>query len=457
LGKFIKKSGRIFGSFLAIVLILGLAVVLFLPMDKIKDVVVEKVELATGAEVSVGDASLRLFPVTGVRLSKGHVAGTGRDLAQATGSANNLENYDIQFDHLDVKVSLLPLFSKTLVVDAINLAGPVVHFQQENNEVSVENYTLAVTQLTLPVDVAQKSGRLSSKKLQGEKVPLGEQIPSGLAFDFNFFAGALTTPHNPFRDVSATGHMAHRILDVDAFEAKRARGLLAGGMKIDWVENSWGFLTFNFEVTDISPGALFDPLVKGMQERLDGTLGGKVAGRCNLKDRDTILETLVLAGNLNSQDGVLYARDLLHDAGRYIGHKQDLMDIRYQSLAHNFKVENGRYFVHNLKIDGLDTEWSCNGWFGLQGSMDLEVQVKLPPGFTPDLGQWTILAEGLRDSEGRIPLIFNLRGKASRPKVIVDLKAFGTVQEQVEAGAKAAIEDAAKKGLSEVLDKWKIR
>ncbi len=157
-----------------------------------------------------------------------------------------------------------------------------------------------------------------------------------------------------------------------------------------------------------------------------------------------------LTGRIGSGQGVLGAGDWLKDIAEYLGDRQDLKNIRFSELDHNFRVSQGRYQVEELTIDGYDTDWRAQGWVSLEGTLDLDLHVKFPAGFTPDLGQWSWLAEGLRDEDQRVNLTLHLTGPSEHPKV--GLKLGGSKKAGEEKPA-----DKLKKGLGGFLDKLKTK
>jgi hypothetical protein len=88
-------------------------------------------------------------------------------------------------------------------------------------------------------------------------------------------------------------------------------------------------------------------------------------------------------------------------------------------------VEQERYVTETLEIDGHDTDWQADGWLGFEGGIGLNVGVRLPEGFTPDLGGMSFLAETLRDPEGRVNLGLKLSGRAAAPTIGLDFRRLG--------------------------------
>ena len=198
-------------------------------------------------------------------------------------------------------------------------------------------------------------------------------------------------------------------------------GASTGTAESDWERDPWGDLVFSFAADRVPAIALLAPWAPDVGDKLSADLVAEGSGRCRLRDQETVLATLDLTGRVEAEDGVVHAEEWLRDIRRYLGDRQDLVDVRFRGLEHAFRIERGRYVVQDLAIDGLDSDWRGDGWVGLDGTIDLNLGVRLPAGFTPDLGNFTFMADALRDEEGRINLDLRLTGRSARPDVAVDM------------------------------------
>ncbi len=80
------------------------------------------------------------------------------------------------------------------------------------------------------------------------------------------------------------------------------------------------------------------------------------------------------------------------------------------------------------------------------------LKVQLPAGFTPDLGDFSFLADGLRDDQGRVALDLKLTGEARQPTVGLNLDPEAMLKkDEVRKG----LEEEVKKGLGGLLDRLK--
>jgi len=179
-----------------------------------------------------------------------------------------------------------------------------------------------------------------------------------------------------------------------------------------------------------------------------GSVTTQVSGSCSLKDKDTVLNSLSLAGDALSTNGHIDARSLLEDISPYLGQRQDLKLIRFKEFLHHLEVHDGRYYLTDLRLHGLDTDWWGDGWLGFDGNIDMRLAVKLPANFKPDLGDLGFLADGLRGEDGRIKLDLQLTGRASQPVVNLLLT-------QAKEQTQQNVQEEVKKGVQGLLDKLK--
>ena len=443
--KLFKRLGILLGIIILIPIILIIIGTLLLPKDKVKEQVVAHLTAATGAEVVLGEPSVRWWPQLAVSLDGGSISGTGEALTAATGSDNKLKDYQVQLSDFKVRLELPPLLSKRIEVGQVKVAGPSLQVAWEKGEMLAEDFQLEISDLGLVL--AETTPEIPAV---GKQIPPGEKIPEELVLSFAGQVGRLTLQKVLYDEVVFQGDLDTRIFTLESFQARRSTGLISGSGEIDYERDPWGELDFEVRAESVPASSLFEPWVPDLGRRLTGDLDSEVSLTCNLKDQETIRSSLSLNGDLGCGEGVLAAADWLRDVSPYLGDRQDLKNISFSSLTHAFRVDGGKYILENLSIDGHDTDWVGRGWVGLDGTIDAALQVKLPPGFTPDLGQWSFLADTLRDQDGRVNLDLHLTGMAAKPKVGLNL---GNLQ----GGATEGAAEAVKKGLGGLLDKLKTR
>ncbi len=405
-----------------VLLLVFLAVVLLVPRmvpgELISEQISREVERATGATVVLNEARLHWAWGWRLALQEGSIRGTGTALAAATGSPNDLQTYDIEFEDFSVVPALLPLLRKKLVVKEVRWSGPRLRIDWGSGEVDAGGFDLRITDLNLSLD-PEKTEALDSR-LQ-HNAPPGDLIPADLAFSFTVAADTLVLQRVVYTEVDLTGRLDEKILFVDDLSGRRSTGTITGKLNIDFVTNPWGRLDFQAEARLVPAAALLKPWAQEIGNRLDCDLKTELTGVFDMRDKATVLRTLNVTGWMSGGPGVLHAAVWLQEVTPYLGGRQDLKDVRFENLVHHFKFNQGRYFLDKLTLTGGETEWGGQGWVDLKGNLGMGVDVKLPAGFTPDLGNFSFLAQTLRDSEGRINLPLKLSGRSDQPTVGVDL------------------------------------
>ena len=399
-----------------VVLLLFVVLVLVVPRmvstEMLTTRLIQAVERATGAQVTLQEARLSWWGRWHVTLRDGSLVGTGAALTAATGTPNELESFTIAIEELSLTPALLPLLRKKLEIQTIEMTGPRLAVVWGRGRAEVTGYRLRLTHLNLGLD--------PSVPVRRSDAP-GELIPADLSFHFSTAADTLVLERVPYTRFEAEGVFASKVLEVTSLAARRATGKLEGILAVDYAADPWGRLDFEATVEDVPGDELLVPWLPDIAQRLECDLDASVVGGLDLRDAATRSRTLDIAGSLTGGEGILHAADWLTEVRPYLGDRQDLLDIRFRKLDHQFRVVQGRYLLQDLAFGGRDTDWRAQGWVELEGRLAIGIDVKLPPGFTPDLGNFSFLAATLRDPEGRINLPLQLSGPSNRPTVGVDL------------------------------------
>jgi len=258
--------------------------------------------------------------------------------------------------------------------------------------------------------------------------------------------------------VDAEINLAEAQLQVRDVRAVVGEGELTGTLTVGHVGRPQPHASVDAQFAGLPAAEVLTALAPSAAPYLEGAADGAVRGRFRLGDAVVLRRSLTLSGEAVLSDGVIHAAEWLEGVSPYLGDRQDLKDIVYGSLRHRLEVADGRYHIRDLDLRGRDTDWSGGGWLGLDGAIDLRLRAKLPPGFTPDLGAMSLLAEALRDADGRLTLDLTLTGRASRPTVGLDL---GSAGELLQGSSRSALEgergEAVLKGVQGLLDKFRKR
>ncbi len=386
------------------------------PHEKLAGEVAARVAAATGAEVVPGTVSLKVVGGLGLTLSDGRLSGTGAELRRRTGSGQNIGNYDLAYSRLEVSLGLWPLLRRRLEVETVRLTGPELLVEVDGDPVRLRIYDILVTDLRLD---------LAAPETPSDGEEPGLRIPAKLSFGLRAQAAEMIQRGTPWQAVRLTGAWAARRLQISGLTAALGDGRVIADGTLDYRDNPWGSLSWTARLEDLPAGTLLTPYLPDLGSKLVCALAGEVTGSMVLKDAATRRRSLTLNGQVTAGEGVLYAEEWLRDVSRYLGRRQDLKTVHFSRLTHRFAVLDGRYLIDVLEIDGHQTDWQANGWLGFDGGIGLTVGVRLPAGFTPDLGSMSFLAETMRDGEGRVRLGLKLSGRAAAPTIGLDFAALG--------------------------------
>lgn len=284
--------------------------------------------------------------------------------------------------------------------------------------------------------------------------PVGELIPADLDLDLHAEAGTVRLKQTPYREVSLDGTLRARVIDVPSLAASLGTGRIAGSARVDYAEDPTGHASWQATVTDVPASALLEPYAGWLAAVWTGALNAELSGDCGLADPEVVRRTLSLTGDLRGTEGSVDLRQQLSGVSKYLGSRQDLLQVTYNRLRQHVVVDDGKVLLQDLAIDGTQTDWSGDGWVSLDGGIELGLHVKLPAGFTPDLGDLSFLAEGLRDDQGRIGLDLKLTGQARSPAVGLDVDPAALLQQE---DLRKRLQEEAQKGLGGLLDRLKGR
>lgn len=283
---------------------------------------------------------------------------------------------------------------------------------------------------------------------------VGDLIPPDLSVDLDAMVAELVFLKSRYTAVEVRGTLRERVIDVPEFVARLGAGRIDGRARIDYAADSGGRASWTVGVVDAPAGVLLAPYVSDLATVWTGSLDADLEGHCDLADPEAIRSSLTVDGDVSGRDGSIDLRRSLGGAARYLGDRQDLLHVAYDLVRQHIRVEDGRVHVEDLRLQGQETDWIGNGWIGLDGTLDVALNVRLPAGFTPDLGDLSFLAEGLRDDDGRVALDFQLTGQSRSPTVALNLDPAEMLKsDEVREG----LEDEVKKGLGGLLDRLKGR
>ncbi|MDI6767861.1 MAG: AsmA-like C-terminal region-containing protein [Bacteroidota bacterium] len=159
-------------------------------------------------------------------------------------------------------------------------------------------------------------------------------------------------------------------------------------------------------------------------------------------------QTLVGEGKVQIFDGKLLGFPLTTKLADYTG-INEMREVTFKNWSNAFSISDGRVNIRDLKVSSSISDFSMNGYHGLDGSMAYALNVKLPESASNRVrlsGVADQLLQFFKDKDNRINLNFDVSGTTTSPSLHLNTKA----QEEM---AKQAIEKEKQK----LLEKGKTK
>jgi hypothetical protein len=392
------------------------------PRDRLAAQAAEALAAATGARVTVETASATL------------VGGPGLRLRGVRLEAN--EAWQVTLESAEVSLAVAPLLGRELVVDRLVATGPAAAALAGGRAVALTSFTLEANGLGLAVPAAA-AGASEAASAAGP----GGRWPGGLRGTVTLRAAQVAIGGFTLADVEAEVHPRGRRLVIDAVTATCGGGDLAldGEVDLGVAPATWDL---SLRLVGVDAAALLGEWVPAVATQLDTRLTGEVSAggimaagdvmAGHLAAGDAALAALRAEAHLGVGPGVVRAGPWLESAAPYLGARRDLVDVKVAEGRLAARIAVGRCLVDTLVLRGPDTDWALAGALDLVAppgaatgpAIQMGVHLRLPPGFTPELGSLAFLAEAMRDADRRINLDLGLRGPLANPGLTLDLAAM---------------------------------
>lgn len=406
------RGRRVLGALVVLALLVAAVVIgapRLLPGDRLAAQAAEALAAATGARVTVETASATLVRGPGLR-----VRGVRLEGADA---------WQVTLESAEVSLAAAPLLRRELVVDRLVAKGPEAATQAGRRAVAVTSFTLEASGLGLALAGPAAAGP-------------GHRWPKVSRGTVELRAARVVIGGFTLVDVEAKARPLGRRLVIDAVTASCGGGALVldGEVDLGEVPATWEGL---LRLTGVDAAALLGEWAPAVATQLDTRLTGQVRAGGVMTAGDVTAGYMAAAAlraeaHLGVGPGTVRAGPWLQSAAPYLGTRQDLVDVKVAAGRLAARIAEGRCLVDTLALRGPDTDWALAGALDLvvpPGSatgpaVQMGVHLRLPPGFTPELGSLAFLAEAMRDADGRINLDLGLRGPLGEPGVTLDLVAM---------------------------------
>ncbi|HKI84525.1 MAG TPA: AsmA-like C-terminal region-containing protein, partial [Candidatus Krumholzibacteria bacterium] len=223
-----------------------------------------------------------------------------------------------------------------------------------------------------------------------------------------------------------TGHLdlQSQVMKLSDLKGSMGGGKLVGQGSVDWKTkpSTW---KGQVEAQQVSATSCLSPFAPKLAQAFQSSFSGLIQLNGPLtSDRKAILQALGGGGALKGSAGDFLTGTLLgEELDKLPGKMADkLRDIPFKEFLAQVRFEGGKAHFDQAILKG-PTQLKADGWAGFDGTVDYQLELKLPVGENLDLGSLTPLSEFLREKDGRITIPFHVSGPSTKPKVTPELDA----------------------------------
>jgi uncharacterized protein involved in outer membrane biogenesis len=309
--------------------------------------------------------------------------------------------------------------------------------------------TLTLTSKQLrTADLMSDSTRAPASTPGAKKTAPHAALLPGIDVDANVSIDKLVTDKFTFNNAKGTASVSGGKVTLKNFTVQAFQGTVQTQGTLDLREQNKRPFDLDLNITNIESNDLL-PKFTSFGKYLSGkmTMKTKLQGDLN----DTLgLNPQSLLGNgaVQMVQGKLFGLPLLQKLAD-VTNLDNMRELNFKDWTNSFSIQNGRLNVKDLKINAGTTNVSVDGSQGLDGSLDYNMTLKLPPEASARLklnGVGDQLLGLLKDKDGRINLNFLVTGMTAEPVLKLNTSA-------AESAAKKKVGEDLKKKAEEELKK----
>ncbi|MBI3193015.1 MAG: AsmA family protein [Ignavibacteriae bacterium] len=305
-------------------------------------------------------------------------------------------------------------------------------------------------------DETESSGTSENNKEEPRKAMM---LP-GMDVDANVNIGTLVTEKFEFTNAKGALSVKEGIVKLNNFSVNAFEGNVVSKGTLDLRDAKKRPFDFDLDIKGVQSNSMLSKFT---------SFGNNLYGKLTMKTKLTgelddtlglVRQALTGDGNVSVTDGKLLGFALTSKLAEFTG-LDELKVVNINNWSNIFSISNGKVNINDLKIKSGSTDFIVNGTQGLDGSLDYNLNIKLPGSISDRLklpGVGEQLVQFFKDESGRISLSFLVGGMHTSPTLKLDTKpqeemAKQALQKKVDEGKKK-VEDELKKKLGEGLNKF---
>ncbi|MFP4256650.1 MAG: AsmA family protein [Desulfobacterales bacterium] len=244
----------------------------------------------------------------------------------------------------------------------------------------------------------------------------------------------------PVNDLLIEYSLVDNIFTMEKFSGRVAGGEAKADASVNLGEKDMEYKG-NIAMSSVDSGEIISVLYPKYSGMVSGTadLDGQFSGKGILMD--DIRKTLSASSEYQLSDGSISGGDLTRQFAS-LGGTGELESLDFDMFSGNLKIDSGK-----VKIDGdydsKDVKMKPSGTIGMDGSVDVNLNLRLAPGMSGSVSGDSLIGRVLGDSEGWTQVPVAVSGSVSDPKLSVDRS--GLRKKLREKGTEKVLEEGFKK------------
>lgn len=275
----------------------------------------------------------------------------------------------------------------------------------------------------------------------------GGMLP-GIDVNADVSIDKLVTDKFTFNNAKGTAAISGGKINLKNFTVNAFQGKITSQGTLDLHDQAKKPFDLDLSISNIESGELLPKFT---------SFGKYLAGKLNMNTKlkgdlnDTLgLNTQSLLGNgdVHILDGKLLGLPLMQKVAEFTN-LESMKQVNFKDWTNAFSIQDGRINVKGLKVDAGTTKLLVEGSQGLDGSLNYNMNVKLPGNASDRLklnGVGDQVLQFLKDKDGNFSLNFLVGGTASDPVLKLNTEAQANAAKQkVEEDLKKKAEEGLKK------------
>ena len=236
-------------------------------------------------------------------------------------------------------------------------------------------------------------------------------------------------------DFALLYHLENNIVNINEISMQVAGGTIKGK---GWIDLGQADMGYNADVS--VDGTQTDDLVSALFPKAANTIFGNLFLNAKLSgsgiDLSGIQKSLTAQADMRMTQGKLTGIGLTRGLAAFLN-AQSLQVLDFDAIKGNIRLDNGK-FVLDTDYNSKDLRMNPTGTIGLDGSIDLSLNMRLAPEIAARIKGNQLVSQVLTDQEGWALLPLDVAGSLKDPRFALDT---AVVQKQLKQKATQKLQE----------------